>query len=100
MTIADEGKQLKSEVAKLRPDKRRRYPAELRRRILDWVARAEVEGLPIYECGRALGINTWRFQLWREKERGAETEQRLGRGPSERTCSLVSPLAVAAPLMH
>jgi hypothetical protein len=40
MTILDEGKTIRAEVAKLRPDKRRCYSDELQARILDWVGRA------------------------------------------------------------
>jgi hypothetical protein len=35
MTILDEAKQIRTEVAKLGPDKRRRFPEELRRRLPD-----------------------------------------------------------------
>jgi hypothetical protein len=50
MTITDEAKQIRAEVGKLRPDKRRRYGDDLRRRILDWVGRAEAAGVPESEC--------------------------------------------------
>jgi hypothetical protein len=84
MTLAEEAKQLRTEVGKLRPDKRRRYSADLRRRLLDWVARAEVSGMPIYECSRMLGIKTWRFQMWRESDRrAAEREKVLALVPVE-----------------
>jgi hypothetical protein len=65
MTILDEGKQIRSEVAKLRPDKRRRYPDGLRARILDWVGRATAAGMMECECSKAIGVKTWRFTLWR-----------------------------------
>jgi hypothetical protein len=65
MTIHDEAKQIRTEVAKLRPDKRRRYPEELRRRILDWVARATATGQLESECAKAIGVKTWRFTMWR-----------------------------------
>ena len=65
MTILDEGKQIRSEVTKLRPDKRRRYPEELRARILDWVGRATAAGMMEQECSKAIGVKTWRFTLWR-----------------------------------
>ena len=65
MTIADEGKQIRSEVAKLRPDKRRRYSDELRTRILDWVDRATASGMIEPECSKAIGVKTWRFTMWR-----------------------------------
>jgi hypothetical protein len=68
MTIIDEGKHLRAEVAKLRPDKRRRYSPELKRRILAWVGRAMAAGMDLPECGRSLGIKTWRFRTWQLEE--------------------------------
>jgi hypothetical protein len=68
MTILDEAKQLRAEVAKLRPDKRRRYPDDLRRRILSWVGRAVAAGQVESECSKAIGVKTWRFTMWRRLE--------------------------------
>jgi len=68
MTILEEAKQLRTEVAKLRPDKRRRYPDELRRRILGWVDRAVAAGHAESECSKAIAVKTWRFTLWRRLE--------------------------------
>jgi hypothetical protein len=67
MTILDEAKQIRTEVAKLSPDKRRRYPEGLRRRILDWVARATAAGQLESECSKAIGVKTWRFTIWRRR---------------------------------
>jgi hypothetical protein len=67
MTILDEGKLLRNEVAKLRPDKRRRYSDKLRARILEWVERATADGMTEPECSKFLGVKTWRFVLWRRK---------------------------------
>lgn len=67
MTIFDEAKLIRNEVAKLRPDKRRRYSAELQGRILDWVRRAMASGWAESDCGKALGIKTWRFRMWRRQ---------------------------------
>jgi hypothetical protein len=67
MTIIDEGKQLRAEAAKLRPDRRRRYPPEYRQRVLDWVERATAAGFTRADCGRVVGIKTWRFHCWREE---------------------------------
>ena len=67
MVIFDEGKQIRSEVAKLRPDKRRRYPDQLRAQILDWVGRAMAAGMTEHECSRAIGVKTWRFTMWRRR---------------------------------
>jgi hypothetical protein len=68
MTIIDEGRQIRAEVAKLRPDKRRRYSAELKTRILAWVRRATAAGMDLPKCGHALGIRTWRFRSWQREE--------------------------------
>ena len=65
MTILEEEKQLRSELAKLRPDKRRRYSNELRGRILAWVDRSVAEGALETECSKSLRIKTWRFVMWR-----------------------------------
>lgn len=65
MTVIDEGKLLRNEVAKLRPDKRRRYSDKLRARILGWVERATADGMTEPECSRFLGVKTWRFVMWR-----------------------------------
>jgi hypothetical protein len=65
MTILDEGKLLRNEVAKLRPDKRRRYPDKLRSQILAWVERATADGMTEPECSKVLAVKTWRFVLWR-----------------------------------
>jgi hypothetical protein len=71
MKITDEAKQLRIEVAKLRPDKRRRYGDVLRARILDWVASVEADGGTASECSQFLGIKTWRFQMWRNEAKVA-----------------------------
>lgn len=76
MTPFDEGKLLRREVAKLRADKRQRYPEALRRRILNWVDRATDEGTKEHECAKAIGVKTWRFTMWRRRE-AREEEQEL-----------------------
>jgi hypothetical protein len=68
MTIIEEGRQLRNEIAKLRPDKRRRYGDARRRRILDWVERAMDAGMEEPDCAKALGVKTWRFRTWRQLE--------------------------------
>jgi transposase-like protein len=74
MTIIDEGKQLRNEIAKLRRDQRRRYSPEQKRRILDWVERAMADGMRRFECGQALGIKSWRIKTWQQGEPGTEME--------------------------
>jgi hypothetical protein len=66
MTITDEAKELRAEVSKLRPDKRRRYGDALTERILAWVERAVAGGMTESACGHTLGIKTWRFRMWRD----------------------------------
>jgi len=68
MTIIDEGKLIRGEVAKLRPDRRRNYPPELKRRILDWVGRAMTAGMRRSACGHALGIKSWRIKGWQDEQ--------------------------------
>jgi hypothetical protein len=75
MTIFDEGRQLRYEAAKLRPDRRRRYPDELRRRLVDWVQRAITAGLTEADCGKLVGIKTWRFRCWRATPELATTKE-------------------------
>ena len=89
MTFLDEAKQIRNEVAKLRPDKRRRYPEELRRRILNWVERATDAGQLEHECSKLIGVKAWRLTLWRRLEtrmaqaeadaRKAEAELRMAK---------------------
>jgi transposase-like protein len=67
MTTSEEEQQLRLEVARLRPDKRRRYGDDLRERILAWVDRSVSEGQFESDCARALGIKTWRFVSWRRR---------------------------------
>ena len=66
MKISDEARKLRDDVAKLRPDKRRRYGEALRARILDWVSRVEADGGSEVDCAKYLGIKTWRFRTWRQ----------------------------------
>lgn len=81
MTLLDETKQLRNEVAKLRPDKRRRYPDELRRRILSWVDRATDAGQLESACSKAIGVKTWRFTMWRKLEAREAREATAEREP-------------------
>jgi hypothetical protein len=96
MTILEEEKQLRSELAKLRPDKRRRYSNELRERILAWVDRSVAEGALETECSKSLRIKTWRFVMWR---RAIEREA----PPKEMRSSLalvpIEPLVVSSGLV-
>jgi len=93
MTPFDEGKLLRREVVKLRPDKRRRYPAELRQRILSWVDRVTDAGGTECECAKILGVKTWRFTAWRRWDaREAQDAQRASEAP--RAAASPEPLAL------
>ena len=73
MTITDEGKQIRADVALLKPNKHRRYPQALKHRILDWVRRAMATGMPKSGCSKLVGIKSWRITLWlRETEMGSK----------------------------
>lgn len=69
MRLNDEAKQIRIEVARLRPGRGRKYTRALRRRILMWVENAKQSGLNESDCSEALGIPMHRFEGWRETER-------------------------------
>jgi len=69
MTLSDEAKQLRIEVARLRPGRGRKYTPALRRRIVAWVERAKQSGMLETDCSHALGVPMHRFEMWREYER-------------------------------
>lgn len=97
MTIIEEGRALRSEISKLRPDKRRRYGAKLIQRILGWVARATAGGMTDTWCGELLGITTWRFRMWRERKPKNEAGPPPDTAAAE-TLALV-PITVTAPFV-
>jgi hypothetical protein len=68
MTIIDEGKKLRSEVARLRPGRGRKYDLGVRRRIMSWVERAKQTGMLEVECSRLLQVPQHRFEMWRKYE--------------------------------
>jgi hypothetical protein len=99
MTIIDEGKLIRSEVAKLRPDKRRRYSPELKQRILEWAGRAVRGGTDEVECSKLLGIRTWRLKVWRELEARPEAGESLALVPLD-VASTNSQITLIAPSGH
>ena len=100
MKITDEARKLRDDVAKLRPDKRRRYGEALRARILDWVSRVEADGGSEIDCSKFLGIKTWRFRTWRQSlARSSSVElESLALVPSD-TSAIASqaPIAIVGP---
>jgi len=83
MRLLDEGKRLRAEVAVLPRGRGRKYPRQLRHRILDWVGRALAKGLTETDCGDALGIPMHRFEMWRESDRASETASVPAETPTE-----------------
>jgi hypothetical protein len=75
MKLTDEARKLRAEVAILRGGRGRKYPSDLRRRILDWVDREVASGASESECGEALVVPMHRFELWRQRDREREVEQ-------------------------
>lgn len=69
MRLNEEAKQIRIEVARLRPGRGRKYTRALRRRILVWVENAKQSGMNESDCAEALGIPMHRFEGWRESER-------------------------------
>jgi hypothetical protein len=64
MTVVQEAKQIRIEVARLRPGRGRKYELGLRRRIMAWLARAKQSGMLEVECSRELGVPPHRFEMW------------------------------------
>ncbi len=65
MTLAEEGNRLRLEIVRLGDPAKRQYPEELRKKILDWVARSKEEGKNERECAEVLDISRQRFITWR-----------------------------------
>lgn len=95
MTILEEGRLIRSEVAKLRPDKRRRYPEELRARILDWVTRAMTSGVLEADCAKVIGVKKWRFTTWRRTP--TVRSESLALVPLEIPAIATTPVAIVSP---
>lgn len=83
MTFSEEAKQLRIEVARLRPGRGRKYTPALRRRIVAWVERAKASGMLEADCSQAIGVPQHRFAMWREAERPA-----VERGDAEPASSM------------
>jgi hypothetical protein len=75
MKLTDDVKNLRAEVAVLAHGRGRKYPAELRTRILAWVDREVARGTSESECGEALGMPMHRFELWRQSHREREKDK-------------------------
>lgn len=71
MTLSEEGNRLRLEIVRLGEPSKRKFPDELRKRILDWVSRSKVEGMNESECGDVLDIPRQRFTVWRGPTRRA-----------------------------
>jgi len=81
MTLSEETKQIRIEVAKIRPGRGRKYTAVLRRRILSWVDRAKESGMLDADCSQAIGVPQHRFEMWREYERRDASKSEVEAGP-------------------
>jgi hypothetical protein len=98
MTIADEAATFHPEISKLRTDKARRYPAELKQRILEWANRAMTLGIDAEGCARLLGITRGsRITKWQQAANKKKTKAALsmaaGSKPDDKVVTLV-PVAV------
>ena len=100
MTLQDEGRQLRGEISKLRSDRRRRYPDELRSRIVDWVVRAEASGIPRSQSVKILGMAcVWRIANWQQRasEVAGEESVALVRVDSPTNALVTSGLSLVTP---
>ena len=76
MTLAEEGNRLRLEIVRLGDPTTRRYTEELRKRVLDWVARAKQSGMKERECAELLDIPRQRFIAWRSDRSWRAARQR------------------------
>jgi hypothetical protein len=98
MTLQDEARQLRSEIARLRPDRRRRYSEPLRRRILDWVERAEASGMARARCVRLIGMNNvWRISDWQREQSATSSGLALVRVDTSTNAPPPNGVAVVTP---
>lgn len=104
MTLQDEGRQLRGEISKLRADRRRRYPDELRARIVDWVVRAEDAGIPRSQSVKLLGMAcVWRIANWQQRANevsSASTGVALVRVDSPTNVAATCGLVLVTPTGH
>jgi hypothetical protein len=69
MTINEEAKQIRAEVAALNPGRGRKYTKALRERVLAWRERALEEGMFEVEAAAAIGVPIARIETWRKAKR-------------------------------
>src|SRR5262245_44357429 len=69
MTVSEEAKEIRSEVARLKPKRGRKYKQVFRRRVVDWYARALDSGMLAGDCVQATGLSLVVIEKWRDAER-------------------------------
>ena len=69
MTLSEEAKEVRNEVARLRPKRGRKYTRTFRQRVVDWYRRATESGMLASECMHALGLSLVLVEKWRDEER-------------------------------
>ncbi len=102
MTLADEGNRLRLEIVRLGDPRKRPYPDELRKRILDWVGRSKLEGINEGACADVLDIprqrfTTWRGSTWRARPRSAGEATKLVPVEIREEAKPFGPLSFVAP---
>jgi transposase len=88
MTVVEEAKQIRIEVARLRPGRGRKYEVGLRRRIMAWLERAKQSGMLEVDCSRALGVPQHRFEMWRKYD-ARDAVRHEAQGHAETAVALV-----------
>ncbi len=66
-TTTDEAKEIRDEIAKLRPGPGRKYGPALRRRVVEWYRRAVEAGIELGEVQRLIGVPLPRVEKWIEE---------------------------------
>ena len=67
MTLIKEADEICTEVSHLPECRGRKYGRELRDRVLEWMERARLDGMNLFEMSRALGIDPKRLDTWRRE---------------------------------
>lgn len=69
MTLNEEAKQIRAEVAALNPGRGRKYTKALRERVLAYMERAREDGVFETEASKLCGVPLARIDAWRDAER-------------------------------
>lgn len=95
MTVTEEAKKIRSEVAQLSPGRGRKYTRNLKRRIVSWFERAVGSGMFETECSLAIGVPLRRLETWcNAAKRAAATDVPMPETPRPTSTTALLPVAI------